>query len=324
MNEEKLIRIGNVTIHGDVILSPMAGISDSPYRQITRKAGSAFSFTEFVSTDGISRNSRKSIDLFRFHSSERPIFFQIFGNKLEVVTEAARIIEDLGPDVIDLNMGCSVSKVAHKGSGAGLLKNPIYAGKIIESMSKVVKLPVTAKIRLGWDHNSLNYKEVAHILQESGAKAISVHGRTKSMGYSGKADWDAIGELKSIAKVPIFGNGDIQNFSEAKKRISESGVDAVLIGRAAIGNPWIFSGIDKSTLDFSEIKKVIILHLNLMLDFYGEDRGLILFRKHVSKYLRGFFGVADLRRKLVTTTNVEDFLKSLNDFNPSDMKQIIN
>lgn len=318
MNEEKIIRVGDVEIQGDVILSPMAGISDSPYRQITRIAGSAFSFTEFVSTDGISRNSKKSIDLFRFNEIERPIFFQIFGNKLEVITEAAKIIEELRPDVIDLNMGCSVTKVAHKGSGAGLLRNPLYAGKIIESISRSVKVPVTAKIRLGWDQNSLNYREVVHILQESGAKAISVHGRTKSMGYTGSADWNAIAEIKSFAKVPIFGNGDIQSHLEAKKRIHESGVDAVLIGRAAIGNPWIFSGVDKSILKFSKIREGIFRHLKLMTEFYGENHGLVLFRKHVSKYLRGFFGISELRGKLVTTTDLNEFALHLNEFEPSE------
>ncbi|MBE7412820.1 MAG: tRNA dihydrouridine synthase DusB [Leptospiraceae bacterium] len=314
MSEKKTIHVGNVKIQGDIILSPMAGFSDSPYRQITREFGSAFSFTEFVSTDGISRGSKKSIDLFRFQESERPIFFQIFGNKLDVITEAAKIIEDLNPDVIDLNMGCSVTKVAHKGSGAGLLKNPAYAGKIIESLSKNVKLPITAKIRLGWDHKSLNYKEVVTALEESGVKAISVHGRTKSMGYTGKADWNAIAEIKSFAKVPIFGNGDIQTYKEAKDRINETGVDAVLIGRAAIGNPWIFKGIEKSNLKFSEIREGIYRHLKLMLGFYGERQGLILFRKHVSKYLRGFFGIADLRDKLVTVTDLKDFYILLNEY----------
>ncbi|NUM42670.1 MAG: tRNA dihydrouridine synthase DusB [Leptospiraceae bacterium] len=315
MSEKKNIRVGDVEIQGDVILSPMAGFSDSPYRQITREFGSAFSFTEFVSTDGISRGSKKSIDLFRFQECERPIFFQIFGNKLDVITEAAKIIEELNPDVIDLNMGCSVTKVAHKGSGAGLLKNPSYAGKIIESLSKNVRVPITAKIRLGWDHKSLNYKEVVSTLEESGVKAISVHGRTKSMGYTGKADWNAIAEIKSFAKVPIFGNGDIQTYKEAKDRINETGVDAVLIGRAAIGNPWIFKGIEKSSLKFSEIREGIYRHLKLMLEFYGERQGLILFRKHLSKYLRGFFGIADLREKLVTVTDLKDFYRLLDEFN---------
>jgi tRNA-dihydrouridine synthase B len=313
-----MISIGKVKIEKNIILSPMAGVSDSPYRQICREMGSGFAYTEFVSTDGISHHSKKSIDLFRFQELERPIFFQIFGNKLEVITEATKIIEDLGPDVIDLNMGCSVAKVAHKGSGAGLLRNPSYVGKIIESMKKSVSVPITAKIRIGWDHQSLNYKEIVHVLEESGISAISVHGRTKTMGYTGFADWNIISEIKSFAKVPIFGNGDIFSFEDAKRRIKESNVDGVLIGRAAIGNPWIFSGIDKSKLSFFEIREMIFKHLNLMTSFYGENHGLVLFRKHVSKYLKNFRGVSELRHKLVTAENLEIFHKHISEYNPDE------
>ena len=316
MKSEKITKIGNVEIKGDVILAPMAGVSDSPYRQICRSFGSAFAYTEFVSTDGISHGSKKSIDLFRFKEVERPITFQIFGNNINIITEATRIIEDLGPNVIDLNMGCSVAKVSHRGSGAGLLRDPSYAGKIIESMTKAVNVPITAKIRIGWDHENLNYKEIVHVLQESGAQAISVHGRTKSMAYTGFADWNIISEIKSFAKVPIFGNGDILTYEQAQSRLKESGVDAVLIGRAAIGNPWIFSGIEKSVLTFDEIRNMIVYHLNLMLEFYGSDHGLILFRKHVSKYLKGFYGVSELRNKLVKTDSIELFSKYLNEFDP--------
>lgn len=315
-----MIKIGNVEIKDKVILSPMAGISDSPYRQICRENGSGFSYTEFVSTDGISHNSKKSIDLFRFQEKERPIFFQVFGNKLEIIAEACRIIEDLGPDVIDLNMGCSVAKVAHRGSGAGLLRNPAYAGKIIEAMTKAVSVPVTAKIRIGWDHNSLNYKEVVHVLQESGVQAISVHGRTKSMAYTGQADWNIISEIKSFAKVPIFGNGDILSYEQAMQRIKESGVDGVLIGRAAIGNPWIFSDTAKESLLFDEVRKMIFHHLELMTNFYGDPFGLILFRKHVVKYLKGYHGVAELRQKLITTNSVEEFSSLLNEYDPASFR----
>jgi tRNA-dihydrouridine synthase B len=319
-----MITIGNVSIKEKIILSPMAGVSDSPYRQICREMGSGFAYTEFVSTDGISHHSKKSIDLFRFQEMERPISFQVFGNKMEVIAEACRIIEDLGPDIIDLNMGCSVAKVAHKGSGAGLLRNPAYVGKIIESMKSAVKVPITAKIRIGWDHQSLNYKEIVHVLEEAGVSAISVHGRTKSMAYTGLADWNIISEIKSFAKVPIFGNGDIQSYEEAEKRIAESKVDGVLIGRGAIGNPWIFANIDKVKLKFPEIRNMIFKHLNLMLSFYGEDLGLVLFRKHVSKYLKNFRGVSDLRHRLVTTDSLEDFYNCLNEFDPEYFSAEIN
>lgn len=304
-----MIRIGNVLIQGKLSLAPMAAVSDSPFRQIARKMGAAFSYTEFASAEQILLNNKKSFDLFRFQELERPIVFQIFGNKLESIVEAAKRIEQLKPDIIDLNMGCSSCKIAHKGSGAGLLKKPEYAGKIIEALRQSLSVPVTAKIRLGWDQKSLNYKEVVHVLQESGVQGVSVHGRTKAMGYSGNADWNAIGEIKSIAKVPIMGNGDILSYQQALEKLTQTGVDGILIGRGAIGNPWIFSGIDKSTVSLHEIISVITEHLNNMLDFYG-DYGLVLFRKHLVKYLSQEKYI-DLKLKLLESKTAEELFTHL-------------
>ncbi len=317
-----MFNIGNIQVAGDVILSPMAGFSDSPYRRLTREFGSAFSFTEFVSADMISHYSKKSIDLFRFHPSERPIWFQIFGNSKHTLSEAVKIITDLEPDVIDLNMGCSTCKVSNRGSGAGLLKNLKYAGEIIEEMRRSTHLPVTAKIRIGWDHDSLNYKETVHILQESGIQMISVHGRTKSMGYSGKADWNIIAEVKSIAKVPILGNGDITDSVTAQEKIKFSNVDGVLIGRGALGNPWIFSGIRKTDLKFQEVRDVMKKHLHLMLDFYGENQGLVLFRKHTSKYLAEYSDISEQKKKLLTSKSISEYLNILDELNPDPSKII--
>ncbi|MCB1142292.1 MAG: tRNA-dihydrouridine synthase family protein [Leptospiraceae bacterium] len=301
-------------IEGSRILSPMAGVSDSPHRRITRNMGSAFSFTEFVSVEGILMGKVKTLDLFRFHESERPIWFQIFGNNPEKIWTACKLIEELNPDVIDLNMGCSVSKVAHKGSGAGLLKDPLKAGKIIEGMRKSVSLPITAKIRLGWDHSSLNYREVVHILEESGVDAISVHGRTKKMGYSGRADWEKIAEIKSFAKVPILGNGDISSGEEADFRLKESGVDAVLIGRGAIGNPWIFGTKKKSDLSDQERFSVILEHLKLMKEFYGDEYGAILFRKHLNKYLMDREDLNPLREKLIRSSSYTESVNLMSSY----------
>jgi nifR3 family TIM-barrel protein len=311
-----MLEIGTVKLEGKVALAPMAGVSDSPTRQITRKMGSAFSYTEFVSTDGISRGIQKTIDLFKFKPLERPIWFQIFGNKKNTITEACKIIEELEPDVIDLNMGCSVSKVAHKGSGAGLLRNPHYVGSILESMVKSVRVPITAKIRIGWDHKNLNYREIVHILQESGVKMISVHGRTKMMGYTGKADWNIIGEIKAFAKVPIWGNGDVASYAEALEKIKFTNVDGVLVGRGAIGNPWLFSGIEKADLEFNDIRLKIWEHLSLMIEFYG-DQALILFRKHLVRYLAGTNGTEKLKNLLLSETNVDRYREILESYEPS-------
>lgn len=307
-----MLDFGTTKIEGKLALAPMAGISDSPTRQIYRNMGSAFSYTEFVSTDGIHKGLQRTIDLFRFQPIERPIWFQIFGNNKEIITEACKIISELGPDAIDLNMGCSVSKVAHKGSGAGLLKDPLYVGQIMESMVKSVSIPVTAKIRIGWDEKSLNYREIVHVLQESGVRMISVHGRTKSMGYTGNADWRVIGEIKSFAKVPIWGNGDIHTREDAFRRIRETGVDGVLVGRGAIGNPWLFSEACEE-LNFERVRSKILEHLELMQRFYGEDYGLILFRKHFNKYLSKISGTDKLKETLLIendSSKFKDILKS--------------
>ncbi|PJZ46890.1 tRNA dihydrouridine synthase [Leptospira brenneri] len=308
-----MITIGNVTIKGDVVLSPMAGISDSPYRQITRRFGSAFAYTEFVSTEQLLMGNTKSLDMFRYLEKERPIFFQIFGSDLDTVVNASEIAASKNPDVIDLNMGCSVAKVSHHGSGAGLLRNVRLAGEMIEGIRKKTGLPVTAKIRLGWDANSLNYLETVKVLEGSGVSAISVHGRTKAMAYTGFADWNAIGEIKSKATVPIFGNGDVASFSEAMVKKKKYGVDLVLIGRKAIGNPWIFSETPKEKISWREIKEIILEHLNLMLDFYPseDDYALILFRKHFIRYIENTGFPEEIKRELLSITNVNQFIDRL-------------
>ncbi|EMJ66943.1 tRNA dihydrouridine synthase DusB [Leptospira sp. P2653] len=282
-----MIRIGDVTIPGRISLSPMAGISDSPTRRICRKFGAAFSYTEFVNTDELVHRAPKAFKIFRFHPEERPITFQIFGNRLEIIAEAAEIIQELKPDIIDLNMGCSTRKVSLRGAGAGLLRKPALAGKIIEAIKKRVNVPVTAKIRIGWDSESRNYLEVSKILEESGVSALTVHGRTKEMAYTGLADWDAIGEVKARRKIPVFGNGDIKSYEEANSRMRKYNLDGVLIGRNAIGNPWIFSKIKKEELYWSEILEVILEHVRWMIQDFGEEFGLVLFRKHLVKYLNG-------------------------------------
>ncbi len=266
-----------------VILSPMAGYSDSPYRLICRRLGSAMSITEFVSTDPLMAGSVKSIKLFRYEEAERPVIFQVFGNKPDTILEACKKILPLGPDGIDLNMGCSVKKVAHKGSGVGLMRDPDKVRNIVSRMVKELQVPVSVKIRMGWNHSLLNYLEIGRIAEGEGAWGITLHGRTKEMAYKGEADWQAIANLKQHLTIPVFGNGDVGSIAEARLRMKQSGVDGVFIGRSAIGNPWVFqeSGRPQS---FAGRLPVILEHLEAMHRFYGE-RGIILFRKHLVKYL---------------------------------------
>lgn len=306
-----MLFIRNVRVDSPVILSPMAGFSDSPYRLLTRQMGSGISFTEFVSANDILKKPERVKIHFQFESKERPICFQIFGNHHEIILEAAkRICGKWHPDLLDVNMGCSTAKVTYKGSGAGLLKKPAYAGKIIEILRKNIQIPITAKIRLGWDEDSLNYLEVTRILEESGVEAISVHGRTKMMGYQGRANWQAIAEIKELRKIPIFGNGDIESYQHAIDMLKKYKVDAVLIGRHAIGNPWIFSGQKKQELAIKELKDFIRKHLDLMIQFYG-SRGLILFRKHLVKYLKHYSYSDSLKRNILTTIDYSEFCNLL-------------
>lgn len=299
--------IGPVAINGSVILAPMAGFSDMPYRSICRELGSAMSYSEFVSTEAIIRDSQKSLRMLRYSHAERPVVFQIFGSDPYVILEAAKRIEEMQPDIIDINMGCSVKKVSGKGAGAALLKDPTKIGLIFNLLSKELSVPVTGKIRLGWDHENMNYRDVVRAMQENGANLVAVHGRTKKQAYKGTANWDAIAEIKQIAEIPVIGNGDVACVADIKKMRDHTGCDAVMIARAAIGNPWIFSGKDPEEVTLAEKLTMIRRHLAANLDFYDGDYGLILFRKHVAKYISGIHGARELRGKLVTANTVADF-----------------
>ncbi len=276
--------VGGIPVCGRVFLAPMANFSDSPYRRMVRRRGCALSYSEFVPARAIVRREEQFMDMFRHEEEERPVILQIFGADLETVAQAASIAESCGADIVDLNMGCSVKDVVQKGAGAGLLRNPILAGEIIEAMRSRVRIPVTAKIRLGWTSDTRNYLETAHILEESGVSMISVHGRTREAGYTGLADWDAIAEVKSRAKIPVLGSGDVKTWHEADARLAETGVDGVLVGRAGAGNPWLFSRRDRIAVPFEEVKAVMREHWAMMHPFYG-PHSAVLFRKHAVRYL---------------------------------------
>jgi nifR3 family TIM-barrel protein len=306
-------KIRDIPVYGDLILSPMAGFSDKPYRLICREYGSAMSYTEFVSADGILHGNERTLDMLRFDSSEHPtVVFQVFGHDEIILEEAARKIEQLGPDIIDLNMGCSVRKVSARGAGAALLKDPVKIGRIFARLSKAVAVPVTGKIRLGWDDESLNYLQVAKIMEDNGAALIAVHGRTKAQAYGGEANWDAIAQVKQAVSIPVIGNGDVRTVADIDHLKQHTGCDGVMIARAAIGNPWIFHRKDIEQVTLAEKAALIRRHLDLMLDFYGAERGLILFRKHIVKYIRGMAHSSHVRAKLVTCTRPEEFIALMN------------
>lgn len=300
--------IRDIPVYGDVILSPMAGFSDKPYRLICREYGSAMSYTEFVSADGILHGNERTMQMLEFDRSESPMVFQIFGNDERRLEEAARRIEPLGPDIIDINMGCSVRKVSGRGSGAALLRDPAKIGRIFKRLTKALSVPVTGKIRLGWDESSLNYLEVARVMEDNGAALIAIHGRTKAQSYKGQARWEPIAEIKQAVSIPVIGNGDVKCVADIERMKHHTGCDGVMIARAAIGNPWIFRRKDTHQVTLAEKSALIYRHLELMLDFYGEERGLVLFRKHIVKYVRGLAHITKVKQQLVTCTQPEEFI----------------
>lgn len=317
-----MFRIESVAVRGKVFLSPMAAITDSPYRRLCRRMGSGFSFTEFASTDALVRNHPATLRRFAFLEEERPVIFQIFGKNADTLAEAALLAQEMGADVVDLNMGCSVRKVAMRGAGAGLLRDVGGSAKIIRAIKKKIDIPLSAKIRLGWDDSSRNYIEIARMLEDGGVAMVSVHGRTRVQGYGGRADWEAIAEIKRALNIPVLGNGDVSGYREALEKIERYGVDGVLIGRAAIGNPWIFGASENPSV--SEIIAVSREHLNALREFYRdlwqrqseksgrpdrspEDYALIIFRKHAARYFCGFPGAVDVRRRLMSCLEPDEF-----------------
>ncbi len=311
MAETPSFFIRNVPIYGDAILAPMSGYSDLPFRSICRELGSAMSYTEFVPAPGINAGAEAVFRRLLFTPAERPVTFQIFGANENDLAEAAQRIEPLGPDVIDLNMGCWADTVALHGAGAGLLCDPQKIAVVFQRLTKAVSVPVTGKIRLGWNSVSRNYLAVAKTLEDNGASLIAVHGRTKAQAYKGAADWDAIAEVKAAVKIPVVGSGDVKCPADIDRLKRHTGVDAVMIGRAAIGNPWIFARRERGEIPFPEVAAMIRKHLALALEFYGLAEGFSLFRRHAHKYIFAIPMADALRNVLANAKTPETVLEAI-------------
>lgn len=304
-------RVGPVSVYGDLILSPMDGFSDLPFRSLCRSLGSAMSYTEFINALDILQGHPRIHRKFAFLPSERPVVFQIFDDDPGRLLEAALRLQEYGPDIIDVNMGCSESSVSGRGAGAGLLRTPIKVARIIRMLSSTLEVPVTAKIRLGWDDQSRNYLLISRIIEENGGALVAVHGRTKAQGYGGRADWDAIAEIKQSVSIPVIGNGDVSTVDEIQDLKSYTGCDGVMIGRGAVGNPWIFSRLDRLQVPPEQVRRTMLRHLDLMLSFYEGDYGLVLFRKHASRYLSPFRLSREARQRLFTAQRPDEFVNLL-------------
>jgi nifR3 family TIM-barrel protein len=311
--------IGNIPVHGDLFLSPMDGFSDQPFRSLCRELGSAISYTEFINCLDLVPPGGKPQRSFPAHilkklaflPQERPVAFQIFDSDPGRMLEAALRLQELQPDFIDINMGCSVSSVSGRGAGAGLLLSPLKIARTFKKLSRALEVPVSGKIRLGWDERTQNYLLVARIIEENGGRLVAVHGRTRRQGYGGRANWDAIAKVKDVVSIPVLGNGDVRSTADIEWIKTYTGCDGVLIGRGAIGNPWIFSRLDRTEVPVEEVQRVMLHHLESMLAFYGSERGLILFRKHASRYISPFPLSKEQRQRLLTAELPEQFLELL-------------
>ena len=310
------MKIGNVEIKNRVIFAPMAGISNSAYRTIIKEMGAGLVYAEMVSDKAISYGSKKTIDMLYMTEYERPISQQIFGSDKESFITAAKFIyETMKPDIIDINMGCPVPKVAISSqAGSALLKNPDKVYEIVKAVVDSVPIPVTVKIRSGWDFNSINAKEIALKCEEAGASAIAVHARTRSQGYSGKADWNIIKEVKETVKIPVIGNGDIFSCYDAKKMIEETNCDFVMIGRGSLGNPWLIKecvdyleyGIEPKEVTFSEKIDMIKKHLELLRKTKNDKLALLEIRTHIAYYLKGLKNSSEIKNMIFKTKTFEE------------------
>jgi nifR3 family TIM-barrel protein len=305
--------VREIPVFGDAVLSPMDGYSDLPFRSFCRELGSAMSYTEFVNVNDILHNTRFAREKLAYKPSERPLVFQIYGHEPQKMLEAALRIQAREPDIIDINMGCPAKAISNRGAGVGLMRTPDVIAEIFRLLTTHLDVPVTGKIRLGWDESSKNYLEVAKIVEDNGGQLLAVHGRTREQAYNGEADWDAIGEIVDALSIPVLGNGDIEGPDDIARMKAHTGCVGVMIGRATIKNPWIFAGLRREDVPPEMVRETMLKHLVSNQAFYGEERGLVLFRKFAARYLIPYRITREVRKRLLQSTQAEEFIMLLDD-----------
>ena len=303
-------QVGNIPIKGKSILAPMDGYSSWPFRSLCQEMGSAISFTEFVKAEDVLERPKYIEKKLHYKTSERPIFFQLYGHNPDAILQAALHLQDRGPDGIDINLGCPNRSIVSRGAGAGLLREPKKVARIIKSLTSSLEIPVTAKIRLGWK-DCQKQLLIARVIQEFGGAMVAVHARTKEQGHHGKPDLSAITGIKQALNIPVIGNGGIEVVDDIAIMEDRTGCDGVMIGRGAIDNPWIFSGLDRAQIEPDQVLELIMEHLDRSLCFYGIPDGLVTFRKFAAGYLAPYTIDPEQRRGLLTETDPKEFLSKL-------------
>lgn len=319
MAKAKKMKIDNIDIGSGVVLAPMESVTDLPFRIMCKRMGADLVYTEFIASEALIRDVQKSFNKMLILDEERPVAVQIFGSRVESMVESARIVEDAGADILDINFGCWVKKVVGGNCGAAFLKDPSRLADMAEKVASSVSIPVTAKTRLGWDANSIVIEQVAEMLNGSGIKALALHCRTREMGMKGNADWSWIDKVKAIAKYPVILNGDVCTPDDVVRAYKTTQCDGVMIGRAAVGNPFLFKQIKNalagedydSTICLDSRIQACIQHLELNVQYKGYPRGMLEFRKHYSGYLKGLFAASNVRQKLVVMEDLEQIKATL-------------
>ena len=307
------LKIGNVEMQNPLVLAPMAGVTDLPFRVLCKEQGAGLICMEMVSAKAILYKNRNTEELLTIDSKEHPVSLQLFGSDPDIISEIAKQIEERPFDILDLNMGCPVPKVVNNGDGSALMKNPRLAGEIIEKTARAIKKPLTVKIRKGFDDAHVNAVELAHIAQESGAAAVAVHGRTREQYYAGHADWDIIRQVKEAVSIPVIGNGDIRTPEDVAAMAEQTGCDGYMIARGAEGNPWIFrqilhyfdTGEHLARPDFSEVTEMLLRHAKMQIDCKGDYTGIREIRKHAAWYTAGYRNSSKLRGRINEVENYE-------------------